>query len=60
MAKRKYTARGPKCPSCGARMHVPEGGGQAVCSFADSHASMRKQQLRRAAEQGDAAKNKSK
>jgi hypothetical protein len=39
-------------------MHVPEGGSEPVCSFKDSHASMRKQQLRRAAEQADAKKKR--
>jgi hypothetical protein len=38
-------------------MH-PDPQGEPVCSFKDSHASMRKQQLRRAAEQADAKKKR--
>jgi hypothetical protein len=38
-------------------MH-PDKDGQPVCAFKDSHASMRKQQLRRAAEQADAKKKR--
>jgi hypothetical protein len=38
-------------------MH-PGTDGEPVCSFKDSHASMRKQRLRLAAEQGDAKKKR--
>lgn len=42
----KRNPRGPKCPVCKAVMHVPEGGGEPVCSFVDSHKNTRKMQLR--------------
>lgn len=55
MAKQRQP-RGPKCPVCGARMHVPEGGGNPVCSFKDNHAEIVRAQIKAKQRAADARK----
>ena len=50
--------RGPKCPVCRAVMHVPEGGGDPVCSFEKSHKNIAR--MRMAANQKNPKKRKDK
>ena len=58
--KRKYKRRGPKCPVCGARMHLDDSG-TAKCSFENSHANIIRMRIaasERTAEQNRGKKKK--